>query len=170
MNSDFIKLQLMKFLRYDRGYTFVCSEAINKSDISAINEKHLLEIEVKISKQDFLKEFDGKSRNKTNKHAIYQGSKKPNKYFICPNYYYFCVTPSLMNFVKDYLKENGYNNYGIMVCEEYRIYGQKSNIRVFKKAKSIHSTPPSISVLHKIGKRVQSELITLKQKLTKNKK
>ena len=162
-DSSFIKLQLMKYWRYDRGYTFACTECINKSDITAINDKHLVEVEVKISKSDFLKEFDGSSKNKTKKHAIYQGNKKPNKTFICPNFFYFCVTPDILTYVTEYLK-NQYKNYGILVCEPYRLYGQKSFIRVAKKATKIHANKPTINIFHKIGKRVQSELINLKEK------
>lgn len=161
MQAEKIKHELMKYWRYDRGFTFVTSECINKSDITAINPKHLVEVEIKVSKSDFLKEFDGKSKNKTKKHAIYQGNRIAPKTFICPNFYYFCVTPNIYPFVKEYLDLHGYNNYGIMVCETYRLYGQKSCIRVARKPKPIHLQPPSLPVLYKVGKRVQSELISL---------
>ena len=163
VDSNKIKLELMKYWRYDRGYTFACTECINKSDITAINDKHLIEVEVKISKSDFLKEFDGSSKNKTRKHSIYQHKRKPTKSFICPNFYYFCVTPDIQTFVIEYLKDK-YKNYGILVCEPYRLYGQKSCIRVAKKATKIHNTPPTLDTFYKIGKRVQSELINLKEK------
>ena len=52
LNSSFIKLQLMKYFRFDRNYTLCCSECINHSDINAVNDKDLVEVEIKISKQD----------------------------------------------------------------------------------------------------------------------
>ncbi len=56
--SDIIKLELMKYFRFEKGMVFVCSECIHNSDISAINDKCLVEVEVKISKSDFRREFE----------------------------------------------------------------------------------------------------------------
>ena len=165
LNSKFIKLQLMKYFRYDRNFIFVCSECINKSDISAINETCLVEVEVKTSKADFLREFDNKSRNKTRKHIALNSGKKPCNNYIIPNYYYFCVTKDIQNFVQEYLQEHGLNKYGILVCNETRIYGSRSNIYSIKTAKKIHNKIPTKNVFTKIGKRVQSELIGLKEKV-----
>lgn len=163
LNAKFIKLQLMKYFRFDRGYIFVCTEGINKSDINALDKNSLIEVEVKISKSDFLREFDGKSRIKSYKHKVLQGLIKPRKGYIVPNYYMFCVTPELESFAIEYLKQ--YPNYGLLVCGEKRVFNKRSHIFSVKKAKKIHSTPPSDTVFYKIGQRVQSELITLREKL-----
>lgn len=163
LNSKFIKYQLMKYFRFDRGYTFCVSECINKSDINALNDNSLVEVEIKISKQDFLKEFDGKSKIKTYKHKCLNGYKSKKKGYITPNYYYFCVPRELCNFVLDYLNTH-YPKYGLLVCEEYRIYGQRSNITCIKRPKRIHDIQPSKTIFTKIGKRLQSELINLYKK------
>ena len=166
LNSSFIKLQLMKYFRFDRNYTLCCSECINHSDINAVNDKDLVEVEIKISKQDFLAEFKGDSRIKAYKHDILNhfGEKKPKYGYITPNFYYFCVTSELKSYVLDYLNAN-YPNYGLLVCDNYRQYGRRSHIYCVKRAKRIHDTPPSQRVFIRIYKRVQSELITLKEKL-----
>lgn len=163
LNSPFIKLQLMKYFRFDRNFIFVCSECINKSDISALNDSYLVEVEIKTSKTDFLREFSGKSKNKTRKHTALNSGEKPYKSYIIPNYYYFCVTPELKDFVQEYLQEHGLNKYGILVCGEKRVYGQRSCIYSIKTAKKIHKQPPTKTVFTKISKRVQSELIGLKE-------
>lgn len=165
IKTPFIKLQLMKYFRFDRNFIFVCSECINKSDISALNDSYLVEVEIKTSKIDFLREFSGKSKNKTRKHIALNSGEKPHKNYIIPNYYYFCVTPELKDFVQEYLQEQGLNKYGILVCNNKRIYGQRSHIYSVKTAKKIHNNPPSKTVYTKVSKRVQSELISLKERL-----
>ena len=47
--TDFIKLQLMKYYRFDRQFTLVVSECINNADITALSDKLLVEVEIKIS-------------------------------------------------------------------------------------------------------------------------
>lgn len=156
--SKFIKFQLFKYFRYQRQYTFCCSEAINHADISALDSKNLVEVEIKISKQDFLKEFDGKSKVKTYKHKVLQGKYKPRNRYIVPNYYYFCVTDEIKDFVLEYLRDKGLNKYGVLVCKESRIYGTETHIECVKKPKRIHTNKPSNNTFIKVGRRVQSEL------------
>ena len=55
--SNKIKTALMEYFRYKKGMMLVCSEGINNADINALDEKCLIEVEIKISKQDFQKEF-----------------------------------------------------------------------------------------------------------------
>ena len=74
--SDIIKLELMKYSRFEKGMVFVCSECIHQSDINAINEKCLVEVEVKISKSDFRREFE----TPTLKNGTYWKAKKHEFY------------------------------------------------------------------------------------------
>lgn len=167
--TDFIKLQLMKYFRFDKQYTFVCSECINYSDINALNEDNLIEVEIKISKNDFLNEFNGESSNKTLKHRVLGGDLSPSKYYLIPNLYYFCTTPALAPFIEKYLRDNNYKNYGLLVCNEKRNFNKQSHITCVKKPRKIHNKKPSKNVWNIISKRVQSEMINLKEKiLTKN--
>jgi len=172
--NKFIKLQLFKYFRFDRDYMkccfatfsskFVCSEGINNADINAINDKNLVEVEIKTSKSDFLKEFDKKSKIKKLKHSRYN-KKLTYKNYVIPNYFYFCVPEDLKQFVETYLKENGYTSYGILVIKEKRIFNHKSHIEVYKKAKRLHTKPPTLNIFYKIGKRVESEMCNLYEKI-----
>ena len=162
--NKFIKLQLFKYFRFDRDYIFVCSEGINNADINAINDKNLIEVEIKTSKSDFLKEFDKKSKIKKLKHSRYN-KKLTYKSYVIPNYFYFCVPEDLKRFVEIYLKENGYTSYGILIIKEKRIFNHKSHIEVYKKAKRLHTKPPTLNIFYKIGKRVESEMCNLYEKI-----
>ena len=162
--TDFIKLQLMKYFRFDRSFIFVCSECINHSDISAINNTSLIEVEVKISKSDFLAEFNGKSRVKKYKHLVMSDVKSPYYRYIVPNYYYFCTTLELKDYVLTYLKENGYDKYGLLICDEKRQFNKRSHIYCVKQAKKIHDKKPTEKTFEKVAKRVQSEMIGLIEK------
>lgn len=161
--TNFIKLQVMKYFRYNKQYTFVCTECINNSDISAINDTNLVEVEIKISKSDFLKEFDNSSRIKKLKHNVLQNNLN-RKTYIKPNYFYFATTRELAPYIKNYLIDNDIKYYGILVCEENRIFNTRSHISVYYKPKKIHSKKPNLTIFYKIGKRVQSELIGLWEK------
>lgn len=162
--TEFIKLQLMKYYRFDRQFNLVVSECINNSDITALSKTNLVEVEIKISKEDFLKEFDGKSKIKATKHQRYNNGKKYNKYII-PSYFYFCTTKDLAPFIKNYLKENGYTNYGILICCEKRIFNKRSHIEVYKQANKLNKNVINDDVIEKVYKRLQSELISLKEKV-----
>jgi hypothetical protein len=167
--TKFIKLQLLKYWRFDRQYIFCCTEGINNSDINAINNKYLIEVEIKISKSDFLSEFNGKSRIKSYKHKIYSSfltknaKIKPKKGYIIPNYYYFCTTNELKNVVLEYINEF-YPKYGLLICDTHRQFNKKSNIICVKKPKLLTEDKPNLNLFFKIGKRIQNELITLKEK------
>ena len=162
MNSNYIKLQLMKYFRYDNGYHFVCSECINNADITAIDSKKLIEVEIKVSWNDFLNEFNEKSRNKTLKHKVYESLEKPYTNYVIPNYFYFCVTKELQHKCYEYLNEHK-PKYGLLVVEDYK-YRKSSYIKSIKPAKKLHDNKPSVKTWIEIGKRVQSEMIGLKEK------
>ena len=155
---------LMKCCFATFSLKFVCSEGINNADINAINNKNLVEVEIKTSKSDFLKEFDKKSKIKKLKHSRYN-KKLTYKNYVIPNYFYFCVPEDLKCFIETYLKENGYTSYGILVIKEKRIFNHKSHIEVYKKAKRLHTKPPTLNIFYKIGKRVESEMCNLYEKI-----
>lgn len=167
--AKFIKYQLMKYLRFQRKFIFACSECVNNADITGLDANNLIEIEIKISKADFLKEFDGESRIKSYKHKVLQSlwakeNIKTKNNYVIPNYFYFCVTPEIKNFVIDFLKEKGYNGYGVLLCNENRIPYTQTHIECIKTPKKVHNTPPSDTVFYKVGKRVQSEMLGLIEK------
>lgn len=171
--TNFIKIQLLKYFRFDKQFNLVFTEGINNSDVNALKDDCLIEVEVKQSKSDFLKEFDNKSKIKKIKHQRYiVGNNRKYKKYVVPNYFYFCIgrktkdeTYKLANFVVEYLKENGYNHYGVLICGENRLFNKHSHIETFKRATKIHSNKPNQEVFIKAYKRLSSELISLKEKL-----
>ena len=108
--SDEIKLELMKYFRFQRSYNCVCTEGINNADVNAYNGTSLVEVEVKISKADFKKEFQTEvkldNRWKIYKHRNYS---EPHKHimagYIVPNRFYMCVPVKLAEWAADYLKD-----------------------------------------------------------------
>lgn len=42
--SDVIKLQLLKYYRFERSFDYVCTEGIHNSDINAAKENNLIEV------------------------------------------------------------------------------------------------------------------------------
>lgn len=162
INSKVIKNELMKYYRFERQFPYVATECIKYSDINALNDKCLIEVEVKISKSDLKHEFNT-SGNKYNKHfKLYcNPSKRPNA--IIPNYYYICVP----EFLKDDAIEivNKINpNYGVLVFG-YKFGG--NCISTAKKAKCLHRRKPPSRVYNIIAKRITSELINLRVKFLK---
>ena len=165
MNANFIKIELLKYFRFDRQFELCFTEGINKSDVNAVDvkKKCLVEVEVKISKSDFLKEFDKTSKNKTKKHTRYRNDKEYKNY-IKPNYFYFCVTPELYKFVVEYLQKNGYKEYGVLVCYDKRVYGKRSCVECKLNARKLHNGFTQ-DVVVKAYKRLSSEIIGLKEKV-----
>lgn len=164
--TNFIKLQCMKYFRFDRQFELVCTECINNADVNAISPTSLIEVEVKISKNDFLNEFDNKSKIKTYKHKVQNNECKPKKGYIRPNYFYFCTTKELQEFILDYLNTY-YPKYGLLICDEYRQFNRKSHIYCIKKASKLHDNKPSSSAFEKIYKRLSSEVLSLREKMFK---
>lgn len=164
--TNFIKLQCLKYLRFDRQIELACTEGINNADVNAVSPTSLIEVEIKISKTDFLSEFDGKSKIKAYKHRVLSGEIKPKRGYIVPNYFYFCTTNELKDFILEYINTN-YPKYGLLICDERRQFNRRSHIYCAKKAVKIHDNKPTNSAFEKIYKRLSSEVITLKEKVLK---
>lgn len=165
--SDILKLELMKYFRFEKGMVFVCSECIHNSDISAINDKCLVEVEVKISKSDFRREFENiSSKNgsfwKGRKHHFYKHPDEAWAAYTIPNKFYFCVPEEMEVWAMEYLKDKN-PKYGLLVYDA-NISGKTSKIRLSKGARQLQKEPPSQDVWRQIGVRVTNEMITIKEK------
>lgn len=165
--SDILKAELMKYFRYEKGMVFVCSEGINCSDINAINDKCLVEVEVKISKADFRREFEAATLNNGNywkekKHQFYAHPEQAFSSYKIPNKYYFCVPDEMAAWAMEYLKDKN-PKYGLLIYD-VNITGKTSKIRLSKGARQLQKEPPSQDVWRQIGMRVTSEMISLKVK------
>lgn len=78
-------------------------------------------IDIKMSKEEFLQDFEMK-----NKHKDYK-AKKPFEY----HRFSFCVSEELESFAREYLQANGFKKYGLIT------FSQNGLIRIAKKAKPL---------------------------------
>ena len=164
INSKVIKTELMKYYRFERQFPYVATECIKYSDVNVLNDKVLIEIEVKISKSDLKAEFKT-SGNKHKKHfKLYcNADERPNT--IIPNYYYICVPEGLKSEAVKIV--NTINpNYGVLVYHDKTRYSNP-HISTAKKAKCLHKRKPPDRVYNIVAKRITSELINLRIKYLK---
>lgn len=167
--SDEIKLELMKYFRFERNYNLICTEGIHNSDVNAFNGDSLVEIEVKISKSDFKKEFKP-CENKFINRSTYWKQYKHNNYakpsehpsYTIPNRFYFCVPAKLEEWAFEYLKDKN-PKYGLLVYDLERWTGN-AYIITKKPAKNLHNEKPEPGILLQLGRRAANELITAKEK------
>lgn len=162
--ADKIKTALMEYFRYKNGMELVCSEGINNADINALNNDVLIEVEIKISKEDFKKEFKCTSKSffldcKERKHKNYAEPEKCVRYIV-PNKFYFCVPENLYMWALDYLKDKN-PKYGLMI---YKPSSFLHKIVVKKSARKIHNKIPTDRTKLLVTKRATSELIILRRK------
>lgn len=170
--SDIIKLELMKYFRFERHFTMVCTECVQNSDVSALSNNCLVEVEVKISKSDFRREFQRtteKSFNywKEQKHHFYLNPEEAWHGFTIPNKFYFCVPAELAAWALDYLKDKN-PKYGLLSYDTERFTGN-THIVTIKSAKNMHTKTPESKVFHQVAMRMANELITSKDKHNKDK-
>lgn len=166
--SDTIKLELLKMFRFDRGFELCCTECIHYSDITAIKENCLVEVEVKISKSDFRREFQTTTQKSFNhwkeqKHEFYAEPSKAWSSYHIPNKFYFCVPVELAEWAKDYLKDKN-AKYGLLAYDPELITTKSAKIRTIKSARNLHENAPKQAAFHQAAIRTTNELITLKQK------
>lgn len=172
--ADIIKLELLKYFRFERQYNLICTEGINQADVNAYNGKSLVEVEIKISKNDFKKEFQTKfnfdNRWKFYKHKRY--SEPENNIirgYIVPNKFYLCVPAELVEWAKEYLEDKN-EKYGLLSYDLARYTG-KTHIINIKPAHSLHNKEQDkIKIALSISRRTVNELITINEKFIKIKK
>ena len=102
IDSKQFKWALIEYFKYDRGFDLIATEVLN-CDVMAVSKKEVIDIEIKISKSDFLADF------KKHKHYKYNQLLKDSAYSwnnCGPNKFYFAVIPELVDFVVDFIKAN----------------------------------------------------------------
>jgi len=156
-NSQDIKRILLNEFRYNKNYTYACTECGRYSADVLLYNIFLIEIEVKCSLSDFYADFRKK------KHLLYlrersnAGSYSKN---MIPNKFYFAVSDKLYEPVNNFLKDNPqFNKYGIIV-----VYPSEK-ISIKKSAKLLHSESPSQMMLDIMIRRMSSEICVLYNKL-----
>lgn len=141
-----IKYCLLQQYGFKKGF-YVCTELqyyFGIADVFCISKNYkkreFLDIEVKISKSDFLNDFKKKElKHRQFKQLIEQSIDEAQT----PMKFYFCVPHELTEFCLNYLIENKFDNYGLI--EYYEIYNTKgillldSCLKVIKKAKKFNT-------------------------------
>ncbi len=159
-----IKTALLHYLRFKKQ-AFVATEVAVYYGIADVlyilkRKEHICEIEVKISKGDFLNEWT----KKEHKHKCLQ-SKVMNENI---NYLYFCVPVELKEFALEQLKDTPY---GLYIFEEKWIHKNKLTekldltecITLDKKATKLYKDKPKRFdyIKDQIALRAMSDLATL---------
>ncbi|MFA5196463.1 MAG: hypothetical protein WC401_11750 [Bacteroidales bacterium] len=144
--TDEIKYLLLQQYGFKKGF-FVCTElsySLGISDVFCISKniekKDIIDIEVKVSKSDFLNDF----RNKDIKHFTFRNLilNKTHSYSRYPSKFYFCVPEEITEYCLSYINKNRLSYYGLIQYKPvfYKSYNEKylnvdSCLSVVKKAK-----------------------------------
>ena len=149
----------------------ICTEGINASDVCAYNGTTLVEIEVKISKSDFKKEFKTVVK-RDNYWKVYKHERYANPHshilngFIVPNKYYFCVPAELSQWAKEFLDDKN-TKYGLLSYDLNNVTGH-THIITIKPARSLHKEEQDrMRIALEISRRTVNEIITAKEQVIK---
>lgn len=130
---------------------------LGDTDVSALGDGLLTEIEIKVSKSDL---FQGEKK-KAHKHKIYKECEPLTvKRCLVPNYFWICVPTALVDDAKKWVEENN-PNYGVYEYKGQLNRKPEDQVYVSRRAKLLHSEKHG-NVLRKIAKRLSSANITLK--------
>lgn len=145
-----LKCEALRWLRIDQRCMFIATEVGgHAADVLGCNEKKLIEIEVKVTFDDFKNDF------KKYKHGKYGGQYGEGVDQWVPTHFYFAVTDELVQPVTEYLAHKAksherFNSYGIISLGGWR---------VVKRAKWLHKNEPNNRVKGTMALRMGSELI-----------
>ncbi|KKN77614.1 hypothetical protein LCGC14_0358890 [marine sediment metagenome] len=139
-----LKLALMQYYRFNKQC--MCVDECKGADILADTGSEFIEVEVKITKSDLMRE----KKKKRNKHHRFKTADRGswNQWYL-PNRFLFCVPEKLSKFALDYVSELN-SNYGVIIfnTELYLqaiqtdcVYWQQYNyfLTVVKSAKKLHN-------------------------------
>lgn len=137
-------------------------DSVRNCPIYEGDDKCLVEVEVKISKSDFRREFENiSSKNgsfwKGRKHHFYKHPEEAWAAYTIPNKFYFCVPEEMECWALEYLKDKN-PKYGLLVYDA-KILGKTSKIRLVKGARQLQTEPPKVEMWRAIGIRVTNEMI-----------
>lgn len=143
-----IKYQGLYWLRIKQRCSFIATEVGGWSaDILGINEKKMIELEVKISKNDLLSDY------RKPKHAQYNRNNYFPSYYEArwiPTHFYYVVPPDLVEVAKEYLIKKEFKSYGIISSDGFS---------VVKRASWLHEREPDSRVKFMTALRMGSELL-----------
>lgn len=147
ITSLHIKHALMSYFRFKRQW--LCASECLNNDVMVITNKDVIEVEVKISKQDL---WQGEAIKP--KHKWYQNMPDWFKLFHA-NRFYICVPFNLEKEAKKWVEETN-KKYGIIIYSPVN-----SEITITKKAKTLIEGSISKRLEKSIMMRISSENIGL---------
>lgn len=151
-----LKEAALNYLRFEKQMPWIATEFGNYSaDVIGANSERMIEIEVKISKSDFMHDFQKP------KHHYYVNSRNelPSWRAAIPNLFFYLVPVFLEVIVVETVVAKDLK-YGVMVYDsEPSIENGHGVIRVAKRAKRLHEKVPEHSTLEAIARRMSSELV-----------
>jgi len=167
VSSFDLKLALLQYYRFKRQW--VCVDEFDGMDVVADTGKHIIEVEVKVSRQDLLR---GES-NKKWKHDNYKQLHHVN---YIPNKYYFCVPCCLEKDALKYAHELN-PKYGVIVFDNLSFEDYIYRTGLLPRHEDSLKTVRVAHVLHGnykqknswlIAKRASSKLITMMENIYNN--
>ena len=165
LTSVDLKYYIMAYYRYIRHWPVVATEVNTLrsfyADVIAADTQELIEVEIKTTREDFLKEFS----TKESKHNIYLNydikgahSLKKQAYQLMPNRMFYAAEPTLAQIMVKILKGSPY---GVIEVDYKRGI---SPAQVIKSADLLHSTFPK-QLYNRAIHRATSELVSLYKEL-----
>lgn len=151
MTSE-LHLEALAWLRYGKRLPLLCTEvgAFN-ADILALNGDYSLEVEIKRSKADLLRDFTKP------KHFLYNAGSTST---FVPNYFYYLVPESLADKAKEIVKEKA-PKAGLAVVSEDAAKKLGERVRVTVRPTKIHDSKPTMRLIQTALMRMSSELVGL---------
>ena len=157
ISSEHIKTAVLCWFRFARQYHYVATEiGYWSADVAGATPTMLVEVEVKVSKSDFMRDFQ------KSKHAHYlkKMSNDPTwKYTWAPNKFFFAVPDHLEEFALKHLEETK-SPYGLIVVrhEQGGHYPVDKAAYVAKQAKYLHRDPPKKGMFDTFLSRMSSAI------------
>ena len=151
MTADELKTYIIGYLRFKRQIK-LCATEVNFADIIAYDSSRnkLIEIETKVSKQDFLNDFNKPKHKRNNRRA---------------NLFYFGVTHDIKDFVCEYLAEHN-SPYGVISYDEFAYEHDliSQRIGVYRGADLLNNDDNKL-IKEDLINRMASEIYGLRSKL-----
>ncbi len=143
-----MKYRILLWLRLKQRCAFIATEAGHfGADCLGINEKKMIEVEVKTSYEDLRNDF------KKHKHRLYTKKYTDGYTQWIPTHFYFAVPASLVDKTKELLEKNGADQYGIIDSDHF------DGPKVVKRALALHLNEPNSKVKFILALRMGSELL-----------
>lgn len=164
--TEAMTLAALSWLRYDKSCDIVCTEIGNNyiKDVFGlyIGENGLpassVEIEVKASKYDLLRDFDAKAK----KHELY------SKGIGCPTYMYFLVPDKMVEHAKEFVRAKD-KRYGLLAFDPQIFLdngghpiGSRNCISSVLRVSKLTNEKPSPQLMYQMGRRLVNEYFMLK--------